>query len=365
MTLTGPSAGVTISGNNQSQVFVVGDGVDPISVTISDLTITQGYVTGSGNNGGGVLNNANSSLTLLDCLISDNTAASADDGGGVDNAGTLVVTDCTFYGDTAAYNGGGLANTATATVTDSTFTDDSANNPFNSYAGGAMFTYSTGATTVNNTVMYNDGGHDIGLTGGNNYTTGDYDWSGDGEAPGAHSKAGDPLIGPLGQYGGPTETIPLLPGSQAIGAGSGSRVPVGVTTDQRGLLLGNVVDLGASRRRWSSSGCRHPPRHPDGGDPDPRRRRRPLPPVLWAGHHVRPGRLLLADDDHADRQSAPAEQYGAEHLDHRARATLLSISGNHASQVFTVASGVSASMSGLTITGGSPATAAACTTSAR
>ena len=33
-------------------------------------------------------------------------------------------------------------------------------------------------------------------------------------------------------------------------------------------------------------------------------------------------------------------------------ATLLSISGNHASQVFTVASGVSASMSGLTITGG-------------
>ena len=353
MTLTGPSAGVTISGNNQSQVFVVGDGVDPISVTISDLTITQGYVTGSGNNGGGVLNNANSSLTLLDCLISDNTAASADDGGGVDNAGTLVVTDCTFYGDTAAYNGGGLANTATATVTDSTFTDDSANNPFNSYAGGAMFTYSTGATTVNNTVMYNDGGHDIGLTGGNNYTTGDYDWSGDGEAPGAHSKAGDPLIGPLGQYGGPTETIPLLPGSQAIGAGSGSRVPVGVTTDQRGLLLGNVVDLGAFQTsvvvEWVS-GILHA---------TPTAATLTLADAVGLSHQY--SGLAITFDPAVFSSPTTITLTGSQLLLSNTAlstsitgpgATLLSISGNHASQVFTVASGVSASMSGLTITGG-------------
>ena len=57
----------------------------------------------------------------------------------------------------------------------------------------------------------------------------------------------DPGLGALGNYGGPTETIPLLPGSPAIDAGSSALVPPGVTTDQRGLprTVNGVVDIGA------------------------------------------------------------------------------------------------------------------------
>jgi hypothetical protein len=47
----------------------------------------------------------------------------------------------------------------------------------------------------------------------------------------------------LGSYGGPTETMPLLPGSPAIGAGVGMK---GVTVDERGSKLASPApDIGA------------------------------------------------------------------------------------------------------------------------
>ncbi len=46
----------------------------------------------------------------------------------------------------------------------------------------------------------------------------------------------------LGNYGGPTQTIALLPGSVAIGAGTAVS---GITTDQRGEPLGSPPDIGA------------------------------------------------------------------------------------------------------------------------
>ena len=45
----------------------------------------------------------------------------------------------------------------------------------------------------------------------------------------------NPLLAPLGKFGGPTQTMALLPGSPAIGAGNNALIPPGVTTDQRGL----------------------------------------------------------------------------------------------------------------------------------
>jgi hypothetical protein len=54
----------------------------------------------------------------------------------------------------------------------------------------------------------------------------------------------DPLLAPLGNYGGPTDTLALLPGSPAIDAGT---VISGVTTDARGVSRPQLSapDLGA------------------------------------------------------------------------------------------------------------------------
>jgi hypothetical protein len=73
-----------------------------------------------------------------------------------------------------------------------------------------------------------------------------------GDAEGANNITGGvngnlvgvaPLLGPLQDNGGPTETIALLPGSVAIDAGSN---PLGLTTDQRGLARTvGATDIGA------------------------------------------------------------------------------------------------------------------------
>ena len=62
---------------------------------------------------------------------------------------------------------------------------------------------------------------------------------------------GDPLLAPLGDYGGPTQTMPPLPGSPAIDAGDNAAAS-GLATDQRGMARVQsggyglpVVDIGA------------------------------------------------------------------------------------------------------------------------
>lgn len=51
----------------------------------------------------------------------------------------------------------------------------------------------------------------------------------------------DPKLGTLDNYGGPTETLPLLPGSPAINSASRG----GPARDQRGFLRKRVPDIGA------------------------------------------------------------------------------------------------------------------------
>lgn len=60
----------------------------------------------------------------------------------------------------------------------------------------------------------------------------------------------DPLLSSLGYYGGPTETMTLLPGSPAIDAGSNTLASYDdspLSTDQRGLSrdVDGTVDIGA------------------------------------------------------------------------------------------------------------------------
>src|SRR5438034_224090 len=87
-TITGPAAGVTVSGGGLSRVFKVDASV---TASISGLTITAGNV--AAGNGGGLYNSG--TLTLTSCTVSGNFAA--DNGGGIYNGfGTATLTNCTL-----------------------------------------------------------------------------------------------------------------------------------------------------------------------------------------------------------------------------------------------------------------------------
>lgn len=63
-----------------------------------------------------------------------------------------------------------------------------------------------------------------------------------GTTTGTHNlTSGDPKLAPLGDYGGPTQTMALRPGSPARNAGA----PTGRTTDQRGFPIVGLPDIGA------------------------------------------------------------------------------------------------------------------------
>jgi hypothetical protein len=138
MTLQGPAAGVTVSGNQKSRVFEVGDTTHHPTVTISGLTVIQGSANvgggilansgvtlmltnctlsgnaardgpGAGGNGGGIRENAGTLLALTSCTLAGNAADNL--GGGIDNnEGTLALTNCNFSGNTATFSGGGISN---------------------------------------------------------------------------------------------------------------------------------------------------------------------------------------------------------------------------------------------------------------
>jgi len=76
----------------------------------------------------------------------------------------------------------------------------------------------------------------------------DYNLIGDGSgglSTANHNILGvNPLLAPLGNYGGPTQTMALLPGSPAIDAGS-SAYENSSKTDQRGEPIVGAPDIGA------------------------------------------------------------------------------------------------------------------------
>ena len=298
-TITGPAAGVTVSGNHASRVFQVDEGV---TASISGLTITGGHA----NNGGGLYNNGGT-ITLTECSVNGNSAVY--NGGGLENSGTITLTNCTVSGNNSfhgagLYNlsgiatlnsctisnnyaaiitgfgngcGGGLeAFAGTFALTDCTISGNSAGD----FGGGLYATYSSGGTLTNCTISDNSAGlygggiciystatlentivagnmagtagpdaYDYITSLGNNLigqTDGSSGWVAS-DLTGTIATPLDPTLGPVGNYGGPTETMGLLPGSPAIDAGNNALIPSGVTTDQRGYprIYHATVDIGA------------------------------------------------------------------------------------------------------------------------
>lgn len=235
--------GITVSGEGAAPVFLVQGFSD---VTIECLTIANGRLFGAGS-GGGISVDANSALCLVDSTVRDCEAV-ADVGGGVGNAGVLFATGCSFLGNTALGGGGGIANegaSAELTVVNSTFSGNTT--PVVAPGGGgAILNDSSGSarfrhvTFAENEAPNGNGGAllvadgivsvDSSLFSGNNATA-DNDTSGT-VIDSDNSTVALADILPLGDYGGKTETRPLLPTSAAKNTGAFFPVPV---TDQRGL----------------------------------------------------------------------------------------------------------------------------------
>jgi hypothetical protein len=251
--IDGPGAGVlAIDGNNQARAFSIASGV---KATIEGLTIKNG----SSSYAGGIDNGG--TLTVSNSTLSGNSASFS--GGGIDNGGTLTVSNSTLSGNSASEYGGGIYNgeTGTLTVSNSTLSDNSA------YLGGGISNFHGTLTVSNSTISGNSADYDGGgiatsgfnpatlantIVAGNNSATNDPDARGTFTSQGynligtPNDSSGwidsdllnqDALLGPLQNNGGPTHTHALKPASPAINA-----IPKGtngcgtdITTDQRGV----------------------------------------------------------------------------------------------------------------------------------
>ncbi len=237
----------TVSGNTAASSG--GVGTDHYgTTTMTDCTVSGNAASG---NAGGV-GTDNSSTTMTDCTVSGNSSVS---GGGLytDNNGAATLTNCTVSGNAARDNGGGLYNTSggMTTLTDDTVSANSAG-----ISGGGLDNLD-GTVTIGNTILAKNtaatsGPDALGTVDslGTNLvgeTDGSSGWVAS-DLTGTSAQPLNPLLAPLGNYGGPTQTMALLPGSPAIDAGNNALIPVGVTTDQRGLprIVNGVVDIGAS-----------------------------------------------------------------------------------------------------------------------
>jgi predicted outer membrane repeat protein len=134
--IDGPGAGsLTVSGGGTSQIFSVASGAN---VTLQDMTIADGKVTGA-NNGAG-LTNSGGTVNIVNSVFNNNVTDATGLGGGVYNqAGTINVTDSLFSNNSAG-RGGAIHNEVggTVNVTRGTFTTNTSPN-----LGGAIFTAGT------------------------------------------------------------------------------------------------------------------------------------------------------------------------------------------------------------------------------
>ena len=233
------AGGLTVSGNDVTRVFQV---TASTTVSISALTVSSGKAVDGGGilnqgvltltectidgnaadgYGGGIYNPSTGTLTLNRCTCAVNTSGgTVYGGGGISNDGILAVNQSTFTGNSAAADGGAIDSYITLTVNQSTFTKNSAGT-----VGGGIYS-AVPAEMSNSIVAGNTGGNFAGpFTGSDNFTS------------------GDPRLAPLGDFGGPTFTMPPLPGSPVIEAATASDF----TTDQRTAprITGPLPDIGA------------------------------------------------------------------------------------------------------------------------
>jgi len=256
----------------------------------------------NGGNGGGL--HSTGSVTILDSTISKNSTGEGDaphhvihefdagDGGGFANFGTAEIINSTFSENTTGDglfgilkgfggHGGAIANFGTLTISNSTiFSNETGHGEGRAGRGGGIDNLSgdlleiVNSTIVGNSVGSSGEGFGGGIFGGagliltNSIIAGNIsssgveihssskfattgvnifaDLEGSGLTAGETVVVASPQLAPLGDYGGPTLTMPPLPGSTCIDPASG-QTESEFDSDQRGKarIVGHTLDVGA------------------------------------------------------------------------------------------------------------------------
>jgi hypothetical protein len=279
LTINGPGANLlsversAAAGTPNFRIFHINGNFND---AISGLTIAKGFVPG--NLGGGISND-NGTLTLNSVTVSGSTA---DIGAGIYTARAATITNSTLSGNTVSGNiagdgGGGIYNIGgTLDVTNSTISGNIAQNAVGGGQGGALRN-NLGTTTITSTTIAGnsaDQGGGILISNGGSVTlqnsiiaqntspvgpdlngtfvSNGFNLIGDStlarispaqisDQEGSASSPINPLLGPLANNGGPTQTMALLANSPAVNK-AGTDAP---ERDQRGLLRPDAPDIGA------------------------------------------------------------------------------------------------------------------------
>ncbi len=229
----------TISNNTTTNNSPGGGLETGCETTINNSTISGNIAEDS--QGGGIYVDSSTNVTITNSTIANNQTGA---GGGIYNRGSLTVVNSAFYNNPVGGYGGGLHNIsgATATLINNTFSDHSSD-----YGDGI---YNAGTLHLSNNIIANGTTNNNCVNAGGTISTNVNNLIEDNWTCGTPASTADPMLGPLANNGGPTQTMALLLGSPAIDAGDDTVCADANTVnnkDQRGVTRpeGAHCDIGA------------------------------------------------------------------------------------------------------------------------
>ena len=244
---------ITVDAQGNSRAFFIGalSVAEPITVTLSGLTVKNGHQGGAG----GIAIVFDATVSIRNSTISDNTSTGIAGGIAISSASSLTLVNSTVKGNTAEEEGGGIHNNGTLTVINSTIDGNTANAP-----GGGIFndgpTLVVTASTLSGNGSAGDGGGLFVSRG--EVTVGGTTISGNSAARGGGVANGNVLFGGPGAPPGGILTIR----SSTITANSGTSFGGGIvnsgslarTTVANTIVAGNTRDCSTVSSGLSSLG---------------------------------------------------------------------------------------------------------------